>query len=172
MRVWRATVSIVRTVLLAGFATPAFAADQVPTTVGPLRLGQKIELSANAAFTTDYVFRGFSQTDRGPAVQGGFELGYKILYLGVWGSNVDFGMDFNPAGNLVDVANLEIDWYGGIKPVWQNVTFDIGAYYYTYPSGLSSADLNYVEFKMGASYTLFDKLTLGLANWWTPANYG
>ena len=33
---------------------------------------RRCALSANVALTTDYVFRGFSQTDEGPAIQGGF----------------------------------------------------------------------------------------------------
>jgi uncharacterized protein (TIGR02001 family) len=132
----------------------------------------KLSLSANLALTTDYIFRGFSQTDEGPAIQGGFELGYKNFYLGVWGSNVNFGGAYNQAGDTQDLAYLEIDWYGGIKPVWKGITFDIGAYYYTYPDSLGFAHLDYVEAKTGASYTFFDKLTLGLANWWTPQNYG
>ncbi len=40
---------------------------------------------------TDYNFRGISQTDRKPAIQGGVELQIydNLFYLGVWGSNVD-----------------------------------------------------------------------------------
>ena len=83
--------------------------------------------------TTDYIFRGISQTDEGPAIQGGFELAYNILYLGVWGSNVDFGTSSTSFGNSRNLANIEIDWYGGIKPVLKGVSFDIGVYYYTYP---------------------------------------
>ena len=34
---------------------------------------ERCKLSANAALTTDYVFRGISQTSEGPAIQGGFD---------------------------------------------------------------------------------------------------
>ena len=47
--------------------------------------------SGNAGIVTDYVYRGISQTDEGPAVQGGFDVGHSSgLYAGIWGSNVDF----------------------------------------------------------------------------------
>lgn len=66
---------------------------------------ERPELSANVALTTDYIFRGFSQTEEGPAIQGGFDVTYKMFYAGVWASNLDFGGDdFNN-----DIANIEID---------------------------------------------------------------
>jgi len=48
-------------------------------------------VSANINLATDYVFRGNSQTDGNPAVQGGFDYEYKPynLYAGIWASNVD-----------------------------------------------------------------------------------
>ncbi len=47
--------------------------------------------SANVALTTNYMFRGVSQTNNGPAIQGGFDYEYSPynLYVGVWASNVD-----------------------------------------------------------------------------------
>ena len=54
------------------------------------------EFSANVALTTDYIFRGFSQTDEGAAIQGGMDMTWNIFYVGVWGSNLDFG---NAPGN-------------------------------------------------------------------------
>ena len=45
---------------------------------------------ANVSFTTDYIWRGMTQSD-GPAVQGGFD--YEAdsgFYAGFWGSNVNF----------------------------------------------------------------------------------
>jgi uncharacterized protein (TIGR02001 family) len=132
----------------------------------------KLRLSANVELTTDYIFRGISQTDEGPAIQGGIELAYNILYLGVWGSNVDFGTVSNSFGNSQNLANIEIDWYGGIKPVFEGVTFDIGVYDYTYPDSPGISNLSYMEVKAGASHTFFEKLTLGFANWWTPNNSG
>lgn len=159
-------------VLLAGLAGPAFAQDPTQTFADPVAPTSKLILSANTTFTTDYIFRGISQTDENPAVQGGFEAEYGIFYVGVWGSNVDFGSDFNRAGNVQAVADLEIDWYGGVRPAWKGISFDFGVFYYTFPGALQTWNLDYVEFGTAASYTVFERLTLSVTNWWAPENSG
>ena len=151
--------SIAGAALLAGLAAPALADD-------------KLTFSGSAALTTDYVFRGVSQTDENAAIQGEFDATWKIFYLGMWGSNLNFGGAQTQAGQFVDVAQLEADWYGGIRPVWKGITFDIGGIDYSYPDSFGPAHLNYVELKTGASYTFFDKLTLGLFNYYTSNNFG
>ncbi|HRI19242.1 MAG TPA: TorF family putative porin, partial [Burkholderiaceae bacterium] len=46
--------------------------------------------TANLGLFSDYRFRGISQTDKKPALQGGFDLGHSSgLYVGNWNSNVD-----------------------------------------------------------------------------------
>src|SRR5262249_336746 len=51
-----------------------------------------ITLSGNAAFLTQYVDRGLTNSAEKPAVQPEFDLTYKeIFYAGIWGSNVNFG---------------------------------------------------------------------------------
>jgi uncharacterized protein (TIGR02001 family) len=160
------------TVIVSGLAGPARAEDPTQTFAEPVAPTSGLVFSANTTLTTDYVFRGISQSDQGPALQGGFEAEYKILYLGVWGSNVDFGTDVNPAGNVQTVADLEIDWYGGVRPEWKGISFDLGVFYYTFPGALETWKLDYVEIGTAASYTFFDKLTLGVTNWWTPNNSG
>jgi uncharacterized protein (TIGR02001 family) len=138
--------------LVAGLATGAQADD-------------KLTLSANVALTTDYVFRGITQTASQPAVQGGFDATWKLFYAGVWASNLDFGG--GPNGQ--DLASIEMDWYGGIRPTWQGLDFDIGAIYYTYPGAYDpGTEFNYVEIKTGVSHTFKDTLTLGITNYWTP----
>ena len=47
--------------------------------------------SANVTAVSDYVFRGITQTDSHPAIQGGFDYAHASgLYAGLWASNVDF----------------------------------------------------------------------------------
>jgi uncharacterized protein (TIGR02001 family) len=94
------------------------------------------EFSANVALSTDYRFRGISQTDNGPAIQGGFDWSHESgVYLGTWASNIDFS------------ESIEIDYYGGITNTVNGVTYDIGVMYYTYPSADDDfAEFNYVEF--------------------------
>ena len=50
------------------------------------------EIEANVALSTDYIFRGVTQTGNDPAISGGFD--YSLdngFYVGIWGSNVNFG---------------------------------------------------------------------------------
>lgn len=98
-------------------------------------------LSANMALTSDYVWRGTSQTDNGPAIQGGFDFAHGSgFYIGVWGSNVDFKDD----------ANIELDLYGGYSTeLSSGIGIDVGAIHYDYPS---QSDSNFDEFYLGLSY--------------------
>ncbi|MEO6102059.1 MAG: TorF family putative porin, partial [Pseudoxanthomonas sp.] len=84
-------------------------------------------ISVSLAATTDYVFRGVSQTDNGPAFQAGLNYSAPFgLYAGVWGSNVDFG-EGGP--------NFEVDYYVGwnkdLSDAWN---LDLGVTRYTYES--------------------------------------
>src|SRR5688500_7014436 len=48
----------------------------------------------NAAVTTDYRFRGISQSASDPAISGGVDFSTTDgLYLGAWGSTIDFDGD-------------------------------------------------------------------------------
>jgi uncharacterized protein (TIGR02001 family) len=141
----------------------------------PAQAQNKLELSATATLTTDYVFRGISQTSNDPAIQGSFDATYGIFYAGIWASNVDFGPGVTPAGVVKTIADLEIDYYAGITPTWKGIAFDIGALYYTYPSACDSCiggELDYFELKTGASYTFNQKLTVGITNYWSPEFFG
>lgn len=131
--------------------------------------GRKFTYSFNIGGTSDYVFRGISQSSTDPVLQGGADLGYGIFYAGVWASGVDF--DNAPP------ANAEVDWYGGIRPTWQSplglVNFDFGAIYYSYPgadpSSVGLADPNYWELKAGYSWSaLHPSLTTGTTVFWSP----
>ena len=132
--------AILGAALVGGLALPAQA--------------NELELSATTALTTDYVFRGISQTGQEPAIQGSLDAAYGIFYAGVWGSNIDFA------------NSLELDWYGGIASDWNGLGYDIGAIWYTYPG--SNGGLDYVEIKTGLSYGFTDSFTAGVTNYWSP----
>ena len=100
------------------------------------------QFSANVAMTTDYIWRGISQADNGPAIQGGFDYAHASgFYLGTWGSNVDFGPG--------DDASMEIDIYGGYAGEFNGVSFDLGIIHYDYPS---ESDDNFDEVYLGLGY--------------------
>jgi uncharacterized protein (TIGR02001 family) len=116
--------------------------------------------------TSDYVFRGYTQTDGDPTIQGTINVGYGIFYAGVWASGLDFG---GGADGFGSDAEIEADWYAGIKPTWGKATFDFGVIYYTYPGASDSiTELDYVELKAGVSGQIFDKLTGGATVYYSP----
>lgn len=102
--------------------------------------------SANVALTSDYVWRGVSQTDEGPAIQGGIDFAHPVgVYVGVWGSNIDFP-DVDG-----DDAHLELDYYGGYAHDFGNgFGADIGLIYYSYPK---ADGLNWLEGYLKGSYS-------------------
>ena len=122
---------------------------------------------STSASSSDYVFRGISQNDNDPTLQGGVDLSYGILYAGVWASGINFDA-------IVNDADLEVDWYGGIKPTWGPATFDFGVIYYSYPGATYTTvppfgfDLNYVELKAGVSGTIHKDLAVGGNIYWSP----
>jgi uncharacterized protein (TIGR02001 family) len=135
-------------------------------------LAEDLALSVTLGGTSDYVFRGISQTYEDPAAQGSVDLTYGLFYAGIWATNVDFG-----GGG----PNAEVDFYAGIKPtmgpgpLWGPVTFDFGVIYYVYPSAgdAPGAELDYVELKAGYSMESpwIKGLTSGTTLYWSP-EYG
>ncbi len=106
--------------------------------------------TANIGLLSDYRFRGISQTDKKPALQGGFDVAHSSgLYAGNWNSNVD--------SKLYNGANLEMDFYGGYKHAFDGgFGLDVGVIYYYYPNSGSSPSgstrIDNTELYLGASY--------------------
>ena len=98
------------------------------------------ELSANIAATSNYVWRGATQTDDGAAIQGGIDYAHDSgFYLGTWASNVDFGSG----------GEVEWDIYGGYAGEFNDFGYDLGVIFYAYPD---SDDANFTELALGVSY--------------------
>jgi hypothetical protein len=79
---------------------------------------------------TDYNFRGISQSNHKPSTQAGFELRYNSTpslqwYGGISGESIDFPNN----------AAAEIDFYAGVRPTFDKLALDFGAWYYWYPGG-------------------------------------
>jgi len=105
-----------------------------------------VEVSANVALTSNYVWRGMTQTANNPAVQGGIDLGYKGAYIGVWASNVDFGN--GAAGG--STASSEFDFYAGYANTLGAFSYDVNYCQYTYPS--DTDNLNFGEASLTLGY--------------------
>ncbi|MBQ0784449.1 MAG: TorF family putative porin [Amphritea sp.] len=113
---------------------------------------QATEVSGTIGFTNDYRFHGISQSSGDPAVQGSLDAAFDNgVYVGAWGSNVDFGDG--------DDAHLEIDWYAGYgAEINDDMSWDATVYYYTYPG--YSFNGEYAEIAVNLYY---GDLTLGYA---------
>jgi uncharacterized protein (TIGR02001 family) len=119
-------------------ASPAWAQEKEDT-------GIPGELTGTLALTTDYVFRGISQTDSGPAIQGTVDYAYMFrdeigVYAGIFGSNVDFDEVSGPG---VDRASAEFDLYGGLKGTVRGVSWQLGFIHYAYPKASPGPDFDY-----------------------------
>lgn len=138
---------------LTGLSGAVFA-DETPA----LPFG--LSVTGTAALTSDYRFRGVTQTFNDPAVQAGFVLSHASgAYAGVWGSNVDFG----------GTAHIELDPYIGYATTLDSFAnkpvLDVGLWYYAYPS---ESDLNWLE--LYGKLTFKDVLVQG-ASLLTAVNY-
>lgn len=108
---------------------------------GTANAAETSPFTANVGLVSDYAYRGWSQTDEKPALQGGFDYAHDSgLYAGVWGSSVSWLADADPA-----ISNgLELDLYAGYKGKVGEVGYDVGLlqYYYpgSYPTGFNSPD--------------------------------
>ncbi|OYY71186.1 TorF family putative porin [Sphingomonas sp. 28-63-12] len=123
--------------LTLGTATPAFAQDE---TAPP----PAFTVNGTATVTSDYRFRGISQTDKNGAIQGSITVTHESgLYASVWASSVDNYV--TAAGDYVNgtsagQASVEMDLIGGFKKTFGGTTFDIGALYYVYPKTKLAGD--------------------------------
>lgn len=140
-----------KNLLVAVLASIAVVAVPVTTSVAA-------EQSANVALTSNYVFRGITQTDDGVALQGSYDIKQSKddmgWYAGVFGSNVD-------NGNNAD--GLEIDVYGGWKGSFGKQSalgYEVGGIVYNYTDSNFSKDIK--EIFAGINYeTAYFKLFIG-----------
>ena len=155
-------------------AQPAFADGHVGMKDAPAPERSRPEFSFNLGFTTDYVFRGISQSASDPAFQGGVDMTWGIFYAGVWASQLDFGTVGQGTNAGLDAAPAEVDLYLGITPEWGPLSFDFGGIYYMYPSGKDNflndgvREYDFFELKAGVSATFVPNLTTGLTVYYSP----
>jgi len=132
--------SLITTAVLGALAAPSFvfAADAAPAS--------DFTASYNVGLFSQYIFRGLTQTNNKPALQGGFDVSHKSgLYIGGWSSNVSWLRDNAgvPGGTPVynSGGSLEIDLYGGFKTELgkTGLGIDLGALQYYYPGAHNTA---------------------------------
>lgn len=101
-------------------------------------------ITGNFGIFSQYIFRGLTQTNEEPAIQGGFDYAHSGgFYAGTWGSNISWLRDY---GAYSGGASLELDIYGGYKGTIgkTDLGYDVGLLYYWYPGtrvpGATKAD--------------------------------
>ncbi len=108
-----------------------------------LHLPEGIQTSASVALTTDYVWRGVSQTNNEPAVQGSFDVAHESgAYIGVWASSFEFETQASMELDVYAGFSRETD-FGGLLPF--GLTYDLGWLRYEFTSD-SAANINEIYF--------------------------
>lgn len=120
-----------------------------------------VQVAWNAGVVSDYVFRGYSQTNEESAVQGGVDITAGSFYVGAWASEVDFGDD----------TTAEVDLYGGFRTEAAGFALDVGVVTYLYLEAPDGADYDYVEFKAAASRAI-GPVTAGAVVYYSPDFFG
>ncbi len=138
------------------------ASALVLISAGSAQAQSQPEVAFNIGVVSDYVFRGASQTNEDPALQGGIDVNFAGgFYAGGWASTVDFGDD----------TDAEVDLYGGYRTEAAGYALDFGVLGYFYVNEPSGADYNFVEFKAAASRAI-GPATLGAAVYYAPDFFG
>ena len=126
------------------------------------------QVTGNLGLTSDYRFRGISQTQNAPAVQGGVDYAHASgFYVGNWNSSVSSQMYTNGAG-------VESDLYAGFKKdIYKGLTLDVGSYNYFYPRATNGTSTNFDtnELFVGLGYgPVAVKYSQSLSNYFGTTN--
>lgn len=148
--------------LIAASSSMALAADigygaSAPVLKAPAPAETPYDILFGVTLTTDYISRGITQTDHGPAVQGYVEFDIHQFYASLWASNIDI--------NTGD--SVETDWTIGWRPTLGPFALDLGYVRYVYFSGSAS---DYGEAFIKATINPVEPLTLGAQFWINPEN--
>jgi uncharacterized protein (TIGR02001 family) len=154
---------------ISGLFAPAAFAQAAPAAAP-----EPSPVTANVSLVSDYRFRGITQSNYQPAIQGGFDYAHESgLYVGNWNSTINWVS--NATNNGVN-APLEMNFYGGFKKelIAPGFASDFGVlqYYYNqsgtnYNAGIVNP--NTTEIYAAQNYTFgpvtgFGKVSYGLTN--------
>lgn len=172
-------------------STGAALAADLPSTKAPAVVAAPAspwDFDIGATLTSDYLFRGITQSNHQPSVWGRGELRYNAteawqLYAGVSAESIKFSPTFFPVGSPA----VEIDGSAGVRGTFDKFSFDLGGIVYGYPDsptgtttvystylgpypiGLAPRNPTFVEIYIKPSYTVNDWLTVGANFFYTPS---
>jgi uncharacterized protein (TIGR02001 family) len=158
------------------FATAAFAQS------APAAAPEAPEVSpvtANVTVTNNYIYRGLTQTDFKPAVQGGFDYAHESgFYIGNWNSSISWVSNQDYA--IAKSSSIEMDVYAGIKKelIGEGFASDLGVLQYYYPTSGTLAgktNPNTTELYVAQNFTFgpttgFLKFSYAVSNIFGTAN--
>jgi uncharacterized protein (TIGR02001 family) len=180
-------ISLLAAAAVAASAGSAFAADlastkapAAPVVVSPW------DWDIGAGVTSNYIFRGITQSNNGPSVAGHGEVRYNVdstwqLYLGMSGESINFNADTSSLrvpgsnallGSTYGNPTMELDGDAGVRGTFDKFSFDLGAIVYSYPSTPATywpRTYTWEEVYIKPSYTVTDWLTLGANFFYTPS---
>lgn len=139
-------------------SAPAFAEEESPWTV-----------SGTVAVTSNYMFRGFTQSNTDPALQASVTVAHTSgFYAGFWGSTIDF----NDGGFNGNASEFELDLYAGYGfSLGENTALDLNVTYYAYPGSPEALDYEFVELAATVTHD-FGFAKVGVKGAWSPDFFG
>jgi uncharacterized protein (TIGR02001 family) len=96
----------------------------------------ELEFSARAGFASDYIYRGTTLSDHGPAAGAAVEARFGALYAGATVATV----------KLPTQPLAEFTMAGGIRPKIANIDFDLGVTYFAYPGERLPGETNGINY--------------------------
>ena len=120
-------------IMLSVFSTSNIKAAEA------LKIGSA-ELSFNAGYMSQYIWRGQDQNNNDGSVSAGADLAMGDFYAGIWTAGVDY-----------NGSKQEVDFYAGYTPTLGPIGLDLGYISYKYPGNNSKAT-NFGEFYAKASF--------------------
>ncbi len=128
--------------ILSGLVSVPAMAEESPHSIG-----------YNVGVTSDYIFRGISQSQHDPAISGGVDYSHASgLYAGTWLST----QKWVETGPYKTGSDFELDVYGGYKGAVEDIGYDVGLIHYHYDgsttAGLPTPDTT--ELYLGASWKM------------------
>jgi uncharacterized protein (TIGR02001 family) len=176
---------ILTAVAAVALATPALAADmKVKAPAAPEAAPSPWDVAFGGGITSDYIWRGITQSNHKPSVTANFEPRYNVTkdlqyYVGISGESISFP----------NRAAAEIDIYGGFRPTFGPLALDFGVWYYWYPGGqcfngstapvfgldclangyLPIRDLSFVEGYAKGTFTVNDQVAYNGSVFYSPS---
>lgn len=128
----------------------------IAASLGAVSTAQALTFNGNATLTTDYVWRGSTQSDGDPAAQAGFKVsGDTGFYVSVWGSSIKFAPELDASTEL----DFTLGWSKTLSDDW---AVDVNVLRYQYPG--TAVDLNWTELNGTLTYRNNYWLSAGWSN--------